>query len=307
MARNPPLAGSPWPTSPRLTRVPRNSRRTVAELAPQHYWREIKPAEPGLPRLDLRELWAYRDLGLSLSFRELKLTHRQTLLGVGWLVIRPLAAMLVFTVVFGHLAQLPSDGVPYTSFALAGLTIWTFVSASVTGAATSLVEDHDLVKKVWFPRMLAPLAAVLTACVELVITLLLLIPVLAIDGVVPPPQVLTLPIWIFGAILLATGVGLWFAAANVLYRDVPSALAFLLSGWMYLSPVVISSSMVPGAWRYVYNLNPVAGLIDGMRWALLDGPSPGPQLAVSAVSLIVILVAGALWFRAAERIFSDII
>jgi lipopolysaccharide transport system permease protein len=255
----------------------------------------------------VRELWEYRDLGFALALRDLKLTHRQTLLGVGWLVIRPVAAVLIFTIVFGRLAKLPSDGVPYTSFALAGLTIWTFVSSGVTAAASSLVEDHDLITKVWFPRMLAPLAAVLTAGVELVITLLLLIPVLTIDGVIPPPQVLTLPLWILGAILLATGVGLWFAAANVLYRDVPAALGFVLSGWMWLSPVVISSSLVPGAWRYLYSINPAAGLIDGMRWALLDGPSPGPQLAVSVVSLVVILVSGAYWFRTAERVFPDII
>lgn len=289
--------------------MPRATRPAArAEVEPQqHYWREIKPPQRGLPSLGLRELWAYRDLGLSLALRDFKLTHRQTLLGLAWLVIRPIAAMLVYTVVFGHLAELPSDGVPYTSFALAGLTIWTFVASGVTGAATSLTEDHDLVTKVWFPRMLAPMAAVLLASAELLVTLLLLIPVLTIDGVVPPIQVLTLPVWIFLAFLLAIGVGLWVSAANVLYRDVPNALGFLLSAWMYLSPVVISSSLVPDNWRYVYNINPAAGIINGMRWALLDGPSPGPELAVSIASLLVILVSGAYWFRTAERVFADII
>jgi lipopolysaccharide transport system permease protein len=287
--------------------VPRASRRVRAEAAPQHYWREIKPPTRGLPTLALRELWAYRDLSLSLALRDLQLTYRQTLLGVTWVLLQPLAAMVIFAVVFGRIAELPSDGVPYTSFVLAGLTVWTFVSTGVSMAATSLVDDRDLLTKVWFPRMLAPLAAVLSASVELLITLLLLIPVLAIDGVVPTLKVLTLPVWILGAILLATGVGLWLAAANVLYRDVHAALGFLLQAWLWISPVAISSSLVPGNWRYVYNLNPAAGLIDGMRWALLDGPSPGPQLAVSVASLIVILASGAVWFRVAERVFADTI
>lgn len=283
------------------------SRRARADVIPELHWREIRPAPRGLPRLELRELWAYRDLGLILALRDLQLLYRQTLLGVAWAVIQPVTAMLIFALVFGRLAQLPSDGVPYTSFVLAGLTVWTFVSTGVSAAASSLVEDRDLVTKVWFPRMLAPVAAVLAATVELLITLVLLIPVLAIDGVVPPLQVLTLPVWILGAILLAVGVGLWLSAANVLYRDVRYVLAFLLQVWLFVSPVAYSSSLVQGGWKYVYNLNPAAGLIDGMRWALLDGPSPGPQLAVSVGSLFLLLLSGAVWFRKAERLFADTI
>jgi lipopolysaccharide transport system permease protein len=281
------------------------SVRAVA--GPDLSWREIRPPERGLPRLGLRELWGYRDLALILALRDLQLRYRQTLLGVSWVVLQPLAAMLIFALVFGRLAQLPSDGVPYTSFVLAGLTVWTFVSTAVTAAATSLVEDRDLVTKVWFPRMLAPVAAVLAATVELLITLVLLIPVFAIDRVVPPLQVLTLPLWMLGAILLATAVGLWLSAANVLYRDVRYVLNFLLQAWLFISPVAFSSALVPDGWKWVYNLNPAAGLIDGMRWALLDGPSPGPQLAVSVGSLLLLLVSGAAWFRTAERVFADTI
>jgi lipopolysaccharide transport system permease protein len=274
---------------------------------PEPHWREIRPPQRGLPHLGLRELWAYRDLALILALRDLQLVYRQTLLGVTWVVLQPLITMLIFALVFGRLAKLPSDGVPYTSFVLAGLTIWTFVSTAVSAAAGSLVEDRDLVTKVYFPRMLAPIASVLSATVQLLITVILLIPVLAFDRVVPPVQVLTLPLWIAGAVLLAIAVGLWLAAANVLYRDVRYVLGFLLQAWLFISPVAISSSLVPDTWRWVYNLNPAAGLIDGMRWALLDGPSPGPQLAVSVVSLLVILVSGAAWFRAAERVFADTI
>ncbi len=235
----------------------------------------------------------------------MKLEYRQTLLGIVWMVIQPLAAMLIFALVFGRLAQLPSDGVPYTSFALVGLTIWTFVSTAVSSAAESLVNDRDMVTQVWFPRMLAPLAASLSDTVRLLIAFVLLVPVFAIDGVVPPLQVLTLPLWILGAILLAMGAGLWLSAAYVLYRDVGYGLGFLLQGWLVISPVAYSSSLVPDRWKYVYNLNPAAGLIDGMRWALLDGPAPGPQLMVSVGSLLVLVVSGMWWFRMSERVFAD--
>jgi lipopolysaccharide transport system permease protein len=279
----------------------------VEPVGSQPLWREIRSPKRGLPRLGLRELWTYRDLALILALRDLQLLYRQTLLGIAWVVLQPLAAMLIFALVFGHLAQLPSDGVPYTSFALAGLTVWTFVSTAVSAAAGSLVEDRDLVTKVYFPRMLAPIAAVLATTVQLLITLVLLIPVFAFDRVLPPLHVLTLPLWLLAAILLAIAVGLWLSAANVLYRDVRYVLGFLLQAWLFISPVAISSSLVPGAWKWVYNLNPAAGLIDGMRWALLDGPSPGPQLAVSVASLLVILVSGAVWFRVAEHVFADTI
>jgi lipopolysaccharide transport system permease protein len=282
-------------------------RRVRAQVRPHLNWLEIRPPARGIPRLGLRELWTYRDLGLILALRDIQLVYRQTLLGVAWVVLQPLIAMLIFALVFGRLAKLPSGGVPYTSFALAGLTVWTFVSSAVSAAANSLVQDRDLVTKVYFPRLLAPLAAVLAATVDLFITLVLLVPVLAIDGVVPPLQVLTLPLWIVGAILLATAVGLWLAAANVLYRDVRYVLPFLLQAWLFISPVAFSSSLVSDGWKWVYNLNPAAGLIDGMRWALLDGPSPGMQLAVSVGSLFLLLVSGVVWFRAAERVFADTI
>lgn len=278
-----------------------------AQAASRHAWREIRPPQRGLPALGLRDMWDYRDLALVLAIRELQLIYRQTLLGVAWVVVQPISAMLIFSFVFGGLAKLPSDGIPYTSFALAGLVIWTYVSSAVSAAATSLVDDHDLVTKVYFPRMIAPIAAVLASTVELGIGLILLIPVLAFDGVTPPIQILTLPLWILGAIVLATAVGLWLSAANVLYRDVRHLLGFLLQAWLFISPVAITSSLVPDHLRWAYNVNPAAGLIDGMRWAVLDGPSPGPQLMVSVVSLLVLLVSGALWFRTAERVFADTI
>lgn len=286
----------------------RSSKRALSPAPHVAGWERISPPpRGGLPHLGLGELWAYRDLALALVLRDLQVRYRQTLLGVGWAVIQPLTAMLIFAVVFGTLAQLPSDGVPYTSFVLVGLTIWTFTSTGVTTAATSLIDHPDLIANVYFPRLLAPVAAVLAATVDLLIALVLLVPVFAIDGVVPPLQALTLPLWIFGAILLVIAVGLWLSAATVLYRDVPGVLTFLLQAWLFASPVAYSSSLVQGGWIFVYNLNPAAGLIQGMRWALLDAPAPGPELAVSVASLLLLLIGGFVWFDRAERVFADTI
>lgn len=286
---------------------PRSATPRAGSSSPELRWREITPPKRGIPQIDLRELWDYRDLALILAKRELQLTYRQTLLGVAWVVLQPLLGTIVFSVVFGELAQLPSDGVPYAAFALTGLTVWTFVSSAVSAAADSLVEDRDLVTKVFFPRLLAPLAAVLASTVELAITLVLLIPVLAITRVVPPIQVLTLPLWIVGAVLLAVAAGVWLAAGNVLYRDVRHMLGFLLQLWLFASPVAFSSSLVPDNWKWAYYLNPAAGLIDGMRWSVLGTPWPGPYLAISLASLLVLLASGIAWFNSAERAFADAI
>jgi lipopolysaccharide transport system permease protein len=255
--------------------------------------------------MNLRELWAQRELGLILAWRDLQLRYRQTLFGVAWAVLQPLTGMGVFSLIFGSLTNVPSNGLPYPIFVLAGLAVWFFVSTAVTAAAGSLIEQPDLVTKVWFPRMLVPIAAVLAAGADLAISLLLV--GLAMIGyqIAPGIQLLTLPLWIAAAMLVAAGAGLWLSAANVLYRDVRYALAFLLQVWLFASPVVFPSSLIQGAWRYVFALNPMAGVIDGFRWALLDGPAPGPWLAVSAASLVALLVSGAIYFRLSERSFAD--
>jgi lipopolysaccharide transport system permease protein len=271
----------------------------------QLQWRVIEPSARWRPRLGLRELWDHGDLALVLAARDLKLRYRQTFFGVAWAVLQPLAGMAIFSLVFGRLADLPSDGLPYPLFVLTGLALWFPISTAVTSAAESLVEHQDLVSKVWFPRPLAPVAAVLATGVDLVVSLTLLIPVMAAYAVTPTPQVLTLPLWVGGALVVATGAGLWLSAANVLYRDVRYALTFLLQVWFFATPVVFPSSLADGAASYVLALNPVAGLVDGLRWALLDGPAPGASLALSAATAIMLLVSGALYFRSAERSFAD--
>ena len=268
-------------------------------------WRVIRPRSRWWPGLDLGQLWAYRELGLTLALRDLQLRYRQTLLGVAWAVLQPLTAGIAFSWVFGHVAGLPSDGLPYPVFVLAGIVPWFFISTAVSAAADSLVEHTDLVMRIWFPRLLAPIAAVLAAIVDLLIGLLLLVPVMAAYGVAPPVQVLTLPLWLFGAVLLGMAAGLWFAAANVLYRDVRYALPFLLQLWLFVSPVVFPTSLVDEPWRYLFSLNPAVGVIDGFRWAVLGAAAPGPELAISIASLFLLLLGGTWYFRRVERTFAD--
>jgi lipopolysaccharide transport system permease protein len=253
----------------------------------------------------LGQLWAYRELGLVLAQRDLQLRYRQTFLGILWAVLQPAAALAAFSWVFGHVADVPSDGIPYAAFVLAGVVLWFFLSSAVSAAAESLVEHSDLVTRVWFPRLLAPSAAVLAATVDFLIALLLFIPVMAASGIAPPLQALTLPLWLAGAILLAMGAGFWLSGANVLYRDFRYALPFLLQLWLFISPVVFPTSLVSEPVRYVFSLNPAVGLIDGLRWSLLDGPSPGPELAVSVASLALVLLGGVWYFRRVERTFAD--
>jgi lipopolysaccharide transport system permease protein len=268
-------------------------------------WRVIRPSGRWSPRLDLGELWRYRGLAWTLALRDLKLRYRQALFGVAWAVIQPALAMLLFSILLGDLAGVPSDGLPYPVFVIAGLAPWFFISGAVSSCAESLVEHRELVTKVWFPRLLAPIAAVTAGTVDLLIGFALAIGVTLAWGVAIPLQVLTLPVWLAAAAMVALGAGLWVAAANVLYRDLRYALGFLLQLWLFASPVVFPSSLIEGGWSYVFALNPVAGVIDGTRWALLDGPGPGPELAVSAASLLLLLAAGLVYFRSAERLFAD--
>jgi lipopolysaccharide transport system permease protein len=267
-------------------------------------WRLIGPSS-FWPSLGLRELWAHRELALVLAGRDLNLRYRQTIFGLGWALLQPLIAIGVFSLVFGKFVDVESDGIAYPVFVAAGLAIWFFVSGAVTSAADSLVEHVDLVTKVWFPRLLAPGAAVLATAIDLLIATALAAVVMVIHGVAPGPQIALLPLGALAAIGLAAGAGFWLCAANVLYRDVRYALPFLLQTWLFVSPVVFPISVVDGAWKYVFALNPVAGLLEAWRWMLIDSPAPGPWLAVSAATGMLLLASGAIYFRISERRFAD--
>jgi len=266
-----------------------------------------RPPNRWWPRLDLRELLAYRELAVAFAVKDLRVRYKQTFFGVAWAVFQPLFAVLVFSVVFGRLARLPTDGTPYPVFVYSGMAIWLYFSASLTAAAQNLVENRELVTKVFFPRLLAPLAAVVPPLVDFGISLTILAIFIAAYGVVPGPQLALLPLWILAAVLLALATGLWLSALNVKYRDVKHVLPFLVQVWFFASPVVYSGTTLHGAWRWVFALNPVVALIDGFRWSLISGPGPDLEALISLVVGAVMLVGGIAYFRRLEQFFGDLI
>ena len=261
---------------------------------------------PGLR--DLGELWAYRELLYFLVWRDLKVRYRQTVLGVLWAIIQPLATTLVFSIFFGRLARMPSDGVPYPLFALAALVPWTFFAQALSQASNSVISSQELIRRIYFPRLAIPLAAVLPGLVDFVVAFLVLLGAMAIYGFLPGLAVL----WLLPLVLLtaatALGVGLWLAAINVRYRDVRHIVPFLIQTWLFLTPIAYPSTLLGEPWRTVYGLNPMAGVVEGFRWALLGtGTAPGPMIAVSALATLLLLTGGVAYFRRTERTFADVI
>jgi lipopolysaccharide transport system permease protein len=262
----------------------------------------------GWAPLDLHEFVGAHELLYFLVLRGLKLRYRQTALGAAWAVLQPLLTMAVFTVVFGRLARLGSEGLPYPVFALAALVPWTYFANALTQASNSLVDQHQLLTKVYFPRLLLPLAAVLAGLVDLAIAFILLLVLLAFYGIEPSLRLLAAPA--FGLLAMATALapGVWLAALNVRYRDVRYAIPFLVQIWLFVTPVAYSSGLVPQRWRPLYGLNPMAGVVDGFRWMVAsDAPAPGAGLAVSVVAVAVLLTAGLYFFRRVERSFADVV
>jgi len=269
-------------------------------------WVENRP-RTGLLRLDLTELWAYRELAGFMALRDVKVRYKQAALGIGWAIFQPLAGVVVFTIVFQRLADVQSDGLPYPIFAFVGLLAWNYTSGALTKATQSLVSNAGLVTKVYFPRLLIPLAAVLPGLLDLAVSLPVLLVLYPVYGIRPGWALLTLPLWIAAAVLVALAVGLLLAALNVRYRDVNQAISLLVQLWLFLSPVAYPTSAVPEAWRPVYALNPMVGVIEGFRWCLLDGPAPGPESLVSAGVTAALLGVGLVYFQRTERRFADVI
>lgn len=256
--------------------------------------------------VDWPELWAYRDLIYILTWRDITVRYKQTALGAAWAVLQPFLTMVVFSIFFGRLAGIPSGDVPYPIFAFVALVPWTFFANAVTQASNSLVQQEAILTKVYFPRVIVPLAAVLAGLVDIAIAFLVLLGMLLVYGIVPSVAVLTLPLLVIFAAFTALAVGLWLSALNVRYRDVRYTLPFMVQVWLFASPVAYPTSLVPEAWRPLYALNPMVGVIDGFRWALLgDAPAPGIGLLVSALVVIVLLFAGLAYFRRVERSFAD--
>ena len=267
----------------------------------------IEPSR-GWIGLKLRELWEYRDLLFFLAWRDISVRYKQTILGAAWAIIQPFFSMVVFSLFFGRLAQIPSDGVPYPIFSYAALLPWTYFANAMTNSSNSLVGSANLLTKVYFPRLVIPLASVIPPAIDFAIAFVVLLGMMAFYGIAPTWNVLWLPAFLLLALITALGVGLWLSAMNVQYRDVRYAVPFLVQFWMFASPVTYPSSIVPEQWRALYGLNPMAGVIEGFRWALLGTEtSPGPLTAVSVGAALVLLVSGAYYFRRMERTFADVV
>ncbi len=262
----------------------------------------------GRVSLDLNELWEYRELLYFLTWRDIKVRYKQTVLGAAWAIIQPLFMMLVFSLFFGRLARIPSDGIPYPVFVYCALLPWQLFAHSLTESSNSLVANERLITKVYFPRLVVPISAVLGGLVDFAIAFVVLLGMLAYYGIVPGFTVLALPLFISLAVMTSLGVGLWLSALNVQYRDVRYTLTFLTQFWLFATPVAYPSSLVPPAWRAVYGLNPMAGVVEGFRWAILGkGDAPGVLLAVSALVVVLILVSGLHYFRRMEDTFADVV
>jgi len=267
----------------------------------------IRPRPRWVP-VNLRDLWEYRELLYFLTWRDIKVRYKQTLLGAAWAVIQPLLMMVVFSVFFGRLARVPSDGLPYPVFAYCGLLPWQLFSRALTDASMSLVEHERVITKIYFPRLLVPISAVLSSLVDFAIAFVMLIAMMAYYGVVPTAAALTLPLFLLLALVTASGISFWLSALAVEYRDVRYALTFLTQLWMFATPVAYPSSLVPAAIRPFYGLNPMAGVVEGFRWALLGkGQGPGPMLWISLAIVGVMFVGGLLYFRRMESTFADVI
>jgi ABC-type polysaccharide/polyol phosphate export permease len=261
----------------------------------------------GRRHLDARELWAYRELALFLAQRDLKVRYRQAVFGVLWAVIQPLAGVVVAVIVFHRVARVSSGDIPYALFAYAGFVVWSYFSSSLDGATASLVANSSLVTKVYFPRLIAPLAAVLPRLVDLGVSLALLVILAIAYGVAPGAAVVLLPVWIAWAVVLAFGTGLALSALNVTYRDVANAIGLVIQLWLFLSPVMYPSSLVSGAARAVYAINPMVAIVDGFRWSILGAPAPPAADLLGVVTTVVVLLVGVRYFLRVERRFADVI
>ena len=258
--------------------------------------------------IGLGELWIHRELLYFLTWRDIKVRYKQTVLGASWAVIQPVFSMIVFSLFFGRLAGIPSDGLPYPLFSFAALVPWTFFSNGLTQSANSVVASQNLVTKIYFPRLAIPIATVLSCLVDLAIAFMVLVGMMAFYEVALTWRAL----WVLPLLGLAfatsLGVGLWLSALNVRYRDVRYMVPFLTQLWLFATPIAYPSSLLPEAWRAFYGVNPMAGVVEGFRWALLgSGHAPGAMLLVSASATLTVLVAGALYFRRMERTFADIV
>lgn len=267
----------------------------------------IRPSK-GLAWVNLGELWEYRDLLYFLIWRDIKVRYKQTALGAIWAVLQPLFTMVLFTIFFGRLAKIPSDGFPYPVFCFCALLPWQLFSKALSESGNSLVANQNLIKKVYFPRLIIPLASVLGGLVDFGISFVVLLGMMVYYGIFPHMAVLTLPLFILLAIITALAAGLWLSVLNVKYRDVRHTIPFLVQFWLFATPIAYPSSLVPEKWRLLYGLNPMVGVVEGFRWALLGKVGGvGPLVLVSVIAVVILLVGGLVYFKNMEKTFADVV
>jgi lipopolysaccharide transport system permease protein len=266
----------------------------------------IEPTK-GWGALNLGDLWAHRELVYFLTWRDIKVRYKQTVLGALWAILQPALTMIVFSLFFGKLAKMPSDGVPYSVFSYVALVPWTFFANGLNQASNGLVHNQNLITKVYFPRLAIPIASVLAGLLDFMLAFALMLALVAYYQIVPGWQVVFLPMFLLLALISALGVGLWLAALNVQFRDVHYMVPFITQFWMFATPIAYPSSLLPEPWRTLYGLNPMAGVVEGFRWTLLGVGSPGLIIAVSSLAAVSLLVSGAFYFRRMERTFADVV
>ena len=265
----------------------------------------LKPTR-GWGRLNLGEIWKYRELTYFLTWRDLKVRYKQTVLGASWAVLQPFLTMVVFSVFFGSLLNVPSEGVPYPIFSYTALLPWGVFAKALNDAGRSLVANRSMITKIYFPRMVIPLASEISGLVDFAIAFVVLLVMMWYFKIPPTTNIWTLPFFLLLAMVTALGVGLWLSALNVLYRDIGYIIPFLTQLWFYLTPIVYPASQVPEQWQTLYALNPMVGVVEGFRWALLGTTTtPGPMVAVSSAVALLMLVSGMFYFRRMERTFAD--
>ncbi len=273
----------------------------------QRFVTVIQPSK-GWAIINLREMWGYRDLLWILAQRDVKLRYKQTALGITWVVLQPLVAAVIFAVIFGRLAKLPSDGQPYILFVFAGLLPWNYLAGALQRAGGSLVGNANLITKVYFPRLIIPISSTLAVLIDFAVSLVVMLVLMVVYQAPPTWNLLALPFFLSLATLTAVGISLWISALNVRYRDFMYALPFLIQVWLYASPVTYATSLIPARWQWLYSLNPAVGFIEGFRWSLLGTSAlTPPMVVISTVIALTAFISGAFFFRRVERSFADVV
>jgi lipopolysaccharide transport system permease protein len=267
----------------------------------------VTPSQ-GWVALQLSKVWEYRELLYFLTWRDIKVRYKQTVLGVAWAIIQPFCTMVVFSIFFGRLANIPSDGVPYPLFSYAALVPWTFFAHGLSQSSDSLVASANLLKKVYFPRLIIPIAAIFASAVDFVLAFIVLLVMMLFYGITPTVRVLWLPCFLLLALTTSLGVGLWLSAMNVQFRDVRYTVPFLTQFWLFATPIAYPSSLLSEPWRTLYSINPMVGVVESFRWALLGAATaPGPMVIVSSLASLALLVSGLFYFRRMEKTFADVV